>query len=415
MIDLRLGDCLDILPTLPSDSIDTIITDPPYGLEFMGKDWDHGVPGVPFWNAALRVAKPGAIMLAFGGTRTHHRLMCAIEDAGWEIRDCLMWLYGSGFPKSHDISKAIDKAAGAEREVVGEYASHRPNTEAHENGKYSGELHTNGKLTAPATDAAATWDGWGTALKPAWEPIILAMKPRDGTFANNALTHGVAGLWIDGGRIGYVNGDGPENLRRVDGPNSAPRTNGCYAQDEWTKTKFKRNCPQGHSQGRWPANLILDEAAAAMLGEQSGEAGQRVKGGYVQKAPVMGTNTFNSGVPYTDNRVGRAPLDAPGTAARFFYCAKASRAERTCNGTVDNKHPTVKPVALLKYLLRLTRTPTGGKVLDLFMGSGSMGVACVDEDRDFVGIEKDPGEFNTAQCRIKHARGQVRQPALEGV
>ena len=262
-------------------------------------------------------------------------------------------------------------------------------------------------ITAPATPAAATWDGWGTALKPAWEPIILAMKPRDGTFANNALVHGVAGLWVDGGRI-PTNGDGTAGWNGLGTSDS--RTGGHEAWGLSNPDGQQRN-----PQGRWPANLLLDEAAAAMLGEQSGEAGQRVKGGYVQKAPVMGTNTFNSGVPYTDNRVGRAPLDAPGTAARFFYCAKASRAERTCNGTVDNKHPTVKPVALLKYLLRLTRTPTGGKVLDLFMGSGSMGVACVDEDRDFVGIEKDPGEFNTAQCRIKHARGQVRQPALEGV
>ena len=167
--DLFQGDSLDVLPSLPANSVDTVITDPPYGLEFMGKEWDHGVPGIPFWTEALRVAKPGAMLLAFGGTRTHHRLMCAIEDAGWEIRDCMMWLYGSGFPKSHNIGKAIDKAVGAEREVVvGQRweANRRPSTQdSIDYGKYAPD---DGLIRAPATPAAALWDGWGTALKPAW-------------------------------------------------------------------------------------------------------------------------------------------------------------------------------------------------------------------------------------------------------
>lgn len=211
-IKLYTGDCLDIMPQLDADSIDTIITDPPYGLSFMGKDWDHGVPGVPFWKAALRVAKPGAIMLAFGGTRTFHRLTCAIEDAGWIIRDCVMWVYGSGFPKSANISKMIDKAAGAERVVVGNKLSlpgyhlsgHDAGGETFGHGLSSSTPETRAKsanITAPATPEAQTWHGYGTALKPAWEPIIVAMKPLDGSFANNALTHGVAGLWVDGGRI----------------------------------------------------------------------------------------------------------------------------------------------------------------------------------------------------------------------
>lgn len=176
MVELYHGDCLDVMPTLPENSIDAIVCDPPYGLSFMGKNWDHGVPGVPFWKAALRVAKPGAHLLAFGGTRTHHRLMVAIEDAGWEIRDCLMWLYGSGFPKSHDISKAIDKAAGAEREVIG-LDPHSANRSS--NLGYGTNLPPEGErfLTAPATDAAKQWDGWGTSLKPAWESIIVAQKP----------------------------------------------------------------------------------------------------------------------------------------------------------------------------------------------------------------------------------------------
>jgi len=195
-ITLYCGDCLDVMPQL-DEQFDTIITDPPYGLEFMGKDWDRGVPGVRFWQAALQVAKPGAMLLAFGGTRTHHRLMCAIEDAGWEIRDVIMWVYGSGFPKSHDISKAIDKAAGAEREVVGRKPIAYPDSDcwsvpnkntmdiAYTDRKAFGidyrtqrEKHL---VTAPATEAAALWNGWGTALKPAWEPIIVAMKPRDTT------------------------------------------------------------------------------------------------------------------------------------------------------------------------------------------------------------------------------------------
>jgi hypothetical protein len=178
------------------------VSDPPYGLSFMGKGWDHGVPGVEFWTEALRVAKPGAHLLAFGGTRTYHRLACAIEDAGWEIRDCVMWVYGSGFPKSHDVSKAIDKAAGAEREVVG------PNPyNANKGGRnhHSDKCAQAGKMsniTAPATDDAPRWSGWGTALKPAWEPVIVARKPLCGTVAENVLTHGTGGINVDGCRVG---------------------------------------------------------------------------------------------------------------------------------------------------------------------------------------------------------------------
>lgn len=203
------GDCLEVMPTLAADSVDTIITDPPYGLSFMGKDWDHGIPGPRFWVEALRVAKPGAMLLAFGGSRTFHRLAVAIEDAGWEIRDTIMYLYGSGFPKSHDISKAIDKAAGVEREVVGEstFAKLRKSSRrVADGGSPEGghDLHFGGDaiITAPATPAAQEWSGYGTALKPAHEPIIVAMKPLDGTFAENAQRWGVAGMWIDGGRVG---------------------------------------------------------------------------------------------------------------------------------------------------------------------------------------------------------------------
>src|SRR6185312_518845 len=203
MSDIYLGDCREVRSALPDNSVDTIITDPPYGLEFMGKGWDKGVPGVEFWKEFLAVAKPGAMLLAFGGTRTFHRMTAAIEDSGWEIRDCMMWLYGSGFPKSLNISKAIDKAKGVERDVVGISANDRPASQvkggkAFDRGLDEGQEHQPLMITAPATDLAKQWDGWGTALKPAWEPIIVAMKPLDGTFAENAEKWGVAGINVDG-------------------------------------------------------------------------------------------------------------------------------------------------------------------------------------------------------------------------
>ena len=240
-VQLALGDCLAVLADLPAGSVDTVITDPPYGLEFMGKDWDHGVPGEHYWREVARVAKPGAMMLCFGGTRTFHRLACAIEDAGWEIRDCLMWLYGQGFPKSHNISGAIDKALGhgnrGHRIAVAN--RHHPD----------GTLEPNGECL-PAyeakSEAAKVWNGWGTSLKPAWEPIIFAMKPLDGTFAQNALAHGVAGLNIDGARIGVT--------KRV--PGSLSHTDGQVYSGVWGQESGDES---GHNPnlGRFPANLVL--------------------------------------------------------------------------------------------------------------------------------------------------------------
>ena len=355
-VKIHNGNCLDVMPTMEANSIDTIITDPPYGLKFMGKDWDFGVPGKRFWVEALRVAKPGAMLLAFGGTRTHHRLICAIEDAGWIIRDVIMWVYGSGFPKSHNISKAIDKASGAEREVTGKrmsaYASH--SVESGAGFRPGEECKIEVPLTgSPATLAGQLWDGWGTALKPAYEPIIIAMKPLDGTFANNALKWGVAGLWIDGGRL----------------PPS-----------------------RAYPQGRFPANFIHDgsDEVTRLLGH----------------------------------------------AAHFFYCAKASKRERNAGlegaeghkqgnrpnspdptgkfpdhdhrKTGGNNHPTVKPIALMRYLCRLSRMPTGGAVLDPFMGSGSTGCAAVPEGRDFIGIELDTHDCNIAQQRIAYWENEHR-------
>ena len=385
------------MPALEANSVDTIITDPPYGLSFMGKDWDHGVPGVAFWQAALRVAKPGAMLLAFGGTRTFHRLTCAIEDAGWEVRDVIAWLHGQGFPKGHDISKALDKRAGAERETLGE---HRPETRvAYGNG--AGALRCsicgnsrngtscNCALPAPATDAAQTWHGWNVALKPAWEPVILAMKPLDGTFADNAQRWGVAGLNVDGARIA---GDYFTRDRDTDGGASMFGTSkggGAFAP----------------TAGRWPANLLLDEDAAAALDAQAGPSVPRpVK---PENIGVSGNGRRmgqENGIGYAmGSTVQSGYYDNTANVSRFFYVAKASRRDRG----EGNIHPTCKPTELMRYLCRLTSTPYGGVVLDPFMGSGTTGVACAMEGRNFIGVELDAGYFDIARRRIESV-----QPAL---
>lgn len=425
-VKIHNGNCLDVMPTMEANSIDAIITDPPYGLKFMGKDWDFGVPGKRFWVEALRVAKPGAMLLAFGGTRTHHRLICAIEDAGWIIRDVIMWVYGSGFPKSHNISKAIDKASGAEREVTGKrmsaYASH--SVESGAGFRPGEECKIEVPLTgSPATLAAQLWDGWGTALKPAYEPIVLAMKPLDGTFANNALTWGVAGLWIDGGRVGtddtLVHGG---QLRTNSGDSREGKALGMF-QDGTPNTYTQ------HAQGRWPANLIhdgSDEVVGLFPQTKSGKLQPHHKRG--EQVNCYGKSNK---APPSQNFGGDS-----GSAARFFYCAKASKRERNAGlegaeghkqgnrpnspdptgkfpdhdhrKTGGNNHPTVKPIALMRYLCRLSRMPTGGAVLDPFMGSGSTGCAAVSEERDFIGIELDTHDCNIAQQRIAYWENEHR-------
>lgn len=347
------GDCLEVMPTLDAESVDSIVTDPPYGLSFMGKHWDHGIPGVDFWREALRVAKPGAHLLAFGGTRTFHRLTCAIEDAGWEIRDCIMWVYGSGFTKSLDVSKAIDKAAGVEREVVGsgntkcEYLLRGEKCQGHKdkNGRYGETIHTD--TTAPATPAAVQWNGWGTALKPAWEPIIVARKPLCGTVAANVLEYGTGGINVDGCRVG-------ETGARNNG--SKPREDGYQKNDIYGKRKPLERCDYGI--GRFPANLCHDGSA--------------------EVTRLMGD------------------------AARFFYCAKASKSDRD----ELNHHPTVKPTALMRWLVRLV-TPPGGLVFDPFCGSGSTGKAATLEGFRFVGIEREAEYAEIAEARINAVKEEM--------
>lgn len=400
------GDCRVTLATLGLFS--AVVTDPPYGLEFMGEDWDRGVPGMGFWKQIRRNMKPGAYLLAFGGTRTYHRLTCAIEDAGFEIRDCLMWLYGSGFPKSHDVSKAIDKGAGATREVVG------PATHIHSRGsnqafpKRPGEttVEESGRTatqdapvtTAPATSAAQQWQGWGTALKPAWEPIILARKPLSKkTVAANVLEHGTGGLNVDGCRVPY---QGPEDQQAA--------TPASPSEQRYTGRVFNAGKPgkqastfQQSGQGRWPANLILGCACdgpphlpicpAGMLDEQSGEL--KSPKPYIRRSGSASKEVYGE---YASRDGGiNASFGDSGGASRFFYCPKASRKERGA----WNKHPTVKPLALMRWLVRLV-TPPGGVILDPFMGSGSTLLAAKAEGFQSVGIDIEAGSCETARRRI---------------
>ena len=333
------GDCLDVLRAMPDASIDSIVTDPPYGLGFMGKKWDIGIPAVDIFAECLRVLKPGGHLLAFGGSRTYHRLAVAVEDAGFDIRDQIMWVYGSGFPKSRNIG----------REVEG-------------------------------------MEGWGTALKPAHEPIVVARKPIKGTVAANVLAHGTGALNIDGCRV-HVD-DAPTGGFSGQSCDGSSHTYGRWA-DRGQRDSKQRDA----STGRFPANLIHDgseEVAALFPSTKSGKmkAGTPYRGGNVYGAPAGSTKADT----YGDQ----------GSAARFYYCAKASKADRTERGTVENRHPTVKPTDLMRYLCRLV-TPPGGTVLDPFAGSGSTGKAAVLEGASFIGIEREAEYMPIIEGRVAHA------------
>lgn len=401
MYQILEGDCLDHLSWLAPNSIDCIITDPPYELHFMGKGWDKA--GVSFnketWKKCLDALKPGGYLLAFGGTRTYHRIACAVEDAGFEIRDCIMWLYGSGFPKSMNIGLAVDKKLGNESKVVGEGRS----------GTSSRAYQSEETTTAGAyqlKEAQNEWKGWGTALKPSYEPIIVARKPFKGSLVDNVMEYGVGGINIDECRV-----------------NSADES----------------------ATGRFPANTILtydendyDEVCGGFPQSKggSGKGFKKDDYGFGETATNFGRGDFK---PYNDN----------GSAARYFYCAKASKKDRdegldeleekktgelqggrkegsagsimlNENGTTrvnpyagtgapkKNSHPTVKPTALMQYLVRLV-SPKGATILDPFMGSGSTGKAVMlenkerDMDYKFIGIEKDPHYCEIAEKRIAYA------------
>ena len=420
---LHHGDCLDVLRTMPDNSIDAVVTDPPYGLAFMGKRWDYDVPSVEVWGECLRVLKPGGHLLAFAGTRTQHRMAVRIEDAGFEIRDLIAWVYGSGFPKSLDVSKAIDKAAGAEREVVGtrKGQGNIPN----DRGNWGLKPNEPVKITAPATDAARQWSGWGTALKPAMEPITVARKPLSGTVAENVLAHGTGAINVDGCRVG--------DEERWNPPVDAHK----HAMMPYEGKDGPGTCVVG----RWPANLIHDgsdevvELFPNVNGSKPGSF-QRVKTSKGLKGGGFGQERAAEREPTDLTKPG---YDDSGSAARFFYCAKASTQDRDDGLSVEheyehsgprghklngerppsaesgprrNHHPTVKPTALMRYLCRLV-TPPGGLVLDPFTGSGSTGKAAMLEGFRFVGIEREAEYVEIARRRISAAiSGDTRSQTL---
>ena len=398
------GDCIEQMRTLEADSVDAIVTDPPYGLEFMGKDWDaFGTPlgfqtRTEQWaREALRVLKPGGHLLAFGGTRMYHRLAAGIEDAGFEIRDTLMWLYGSGFPKSLDVSKAIDKAAGAEREVVGSKITGRAMGGSNwRDGDAGGQEQVS--ITAPSTEEAKKWQGWGTALKPAVEPIVLARKPLIGTVADNVLTHGTGALNIQASRIGIAPGDEPSAGKRTATFGTKETVSGGDGSGGWAA-----------ASGRWPANILLDEAAAALLDEQAPRTGAfaPVKSGHSGESKGIYGDYAQRG----DDGATFYGADLSG-ASRFFYVAKASRSERN-KGLERNIHPTVKPVDLMRYLIRLV-TPKGGTVLDPFLGSGTTAVAAIEEGVAWIGCEREPEYLEIIEARVAAAQPGMGLTLEEG-
>lgn len=428
---LYLGDCLDVLRTLPDASVDSVVTDPPYGLAFMGKRWDYDVPSVEIWAECLRVLKPGGHLLAFAGTRTQHRMAVRIEDAGFEIRDMLAWLYGSGFPKSLDVSKAIDAQAGAEREVVGNRNPEGSGVAGNAPRDASGSHIWTGDLRSaiPITETAKQWNGWGTALKPALEPITMARKPLAGTVAANVLAYGTGGLNIAASRIQFASEDDKAAAaaaqRLCQDQNANRRAYGDFNNGEASLAPYLANM----DAGRWPANVLHDGSDEVRA--------------HFPDAPGQ---LYAVGPEHGDYgpRENFAPRNDTGSAARFFYCAKASKADRdeglhgfakslpasalartsqlrgeesTCISATKNPranvHPTVKPTDLMRYLLRLV-TPPGGTALDPFMGSGSTGKAALLEHFKFIGIERDPDYFAIAKARIDYIRRSGVQVGLFG-
>lgn len=412
-VKLMQGDNIESLKKLPDNSIDSVVSDPPYGLSFMGKKWDYDVPSVDFWKEVYRVLKPGGHVLSFGGTRTYHRMVVNIEDAGFEIRDQIQWLYGSGFPKSLNIGKVVDKLEGNEREDLGRNPAARPCSD-------TGNYETNTKWKTPPrpniTKGTSSYEGWGTALKPANEPICVARKPlSEKTIAENVIKWKTGGINIDGCR---VETDDSITFNSFDS----------VSDSGWKGVN--RNPYEQHSEGRFPANLILDEEAAQMLDEQSGISGTKsiIKKTTRERKYEAGDGKF--GITKEKSVEGIDNYGDKGGASRFFYIAKVSKKERNmgldgfedkksktnqinsenwlhCEAPVKkeifhkNNHPTVKPINLMAYLCRLI-TPENGIVLDPFMGSGSTGVAALLEGFRFCGMEMDKDYFKIAESRIEN-------------
>lgn len=413
-VDVHHGDMLAVLPTMAADSFHAAVCDPPYHLTsivkrfgsataapaqhgtdgayarasrgFMGKTWDGGDIALrpETWAEVLRVLRPGAHLLAFGGTRTFHRMACAIEDAGFELRDTVMWIYGSGFPKSHDVSKGIDRAAGAERKVVGKSARHGGGIRgAGTSYEISPEVPD---ITAPATPEAAEWSGWGTALKAAWEPIIVARKPLVGTVAANVLQHGCGGINIDACRVPLPDGDS-----LIDGlAGDYERMDTGAVDSQWG---FKR-VDRAPGLGRWPANVIHDGSDGVLAAFPDAPGQLAFVGEKHGKRDSVNCYGDYGARPNTEPRI---ELDK--SAARFFYSAKADATDR-----LASKHPTVKPVDLMRYLCRLV-TPPRGVILDPFAGSGTTGMAAMAEGFDAVLIEQEAEYVADIRRRIAHVGG----------
>lgn len=406
-ITLLQGDCVETMRTLPDNSVDSIVTDPPYELGFMNKKWDStGIANnVEVWKECLRVLKPGGHLLSFGGTRTYHRMACAIEDAGFEIRDQMQWLYGSGFPKSMNIGKAVDKILGNERDIVGSTTSGKilrangQNERPYQQG--------NDRITTNITKGSSEWEGWGTCLKPANEPICLARKPiSEKTIAENVLKWGTGGLNIDACRI-TTNPDVDDMLRKT--------IRGKRIMETWADgSGFKNENNQltgVREDGRFPANIILDEGAGRLLDEQSGKVSYGNKiGGYNYNGNEYEVDGFiKSCKPQSPSNYGDT-----GGASRFFYCPKTSKSERNAGLNSQNNHPTVKPVKLMEYLIKLV-TPPNGVILDPFMGSGSTGIASKNLGFRFVGVELDKEYCEIAEKRIGSMPGEKQINMLDAI
>ncbi len=443
-IDLRQGDCLEVLKTIPDNSVDSVVVDPPYHLTsivkrfgkegsapaqfgtdgayaraskgFMGKEWDGG--DIAFrtevWSECLRVLKPGGHLLSFSHSRTYHRMAVAIEDAGFEIRDSIMWIYGSGFPKSHNIGKAIDKIQGNEREVVDVKEQSGAKFKNWSDDPNETRWHNQGfnKLdgrTFDLTRGQSDYEGWGTALKPAHEPICMARKPlSEKSIAENVLKWGTGGINIDGCRIEFEDTQNAatnpkfrkENNYKM--PEPGQESNGAV--------KFTSSKNEYDTSGRFPANIILDEEAGKLLDEQSGVSEynkKRKPGNYKGGHRKEYVGTIDNDI---EKKVEGQFFSDKGGASRFFYCPKTSKKERNAGleEGVKSSHPTVKPIKLMEYLIKLV-TPKGGVVMDCFMGSGSTGIAARNLGFRFIGIEREQEYFDIAKQRI----GQSIQTKLD--
>ena len=382
MIQLFEGDCLEVLKTLEENSVDSIVTDPPYELGFMGKSWDNtGIANSKeMWREAMRVLKPGGHLLAFSGTRTYHRMAVAIEDAGFEVRDMIEWVYGSGFPKSLNIGKAVDKLRGNERkEIEGGQVASTLGSNTMDGGKANPEYKY--------TKGTSEWEGWGTALKPAHEPICMARKPlAEKTVAENVLKYGTGGINIDESRVETSKED-------IDGAWRDPENHGVSFS---LNTPDKKGTAVGISHlGRFPANLIHDNSEEVReCFPETNPSKKAARGG-------TNPNPMDWGNGRTDGDIEKGHDDNGGNASRFFksiiYQAKASKSGRG----EGNNHPTVKPTELMSYLIKMV-TPKGGTVLDPFMGSGSTGVAAIENGYGFIGIDMTPEYVEIARARIEN-------------